>query len=208
MTHVVLLGDSIFDNAAYVPGEPAVIDQLREILPHGWSATLLAVDGHVTADVAGQLDMLPADASHLVISCGGNDALGYLPLLEEKAGSFVEVLDRLSMAREEFRVQYRSMLRSVSATLLETAVCTVYDCVPGLPRSAHAALGMFNEVILREAVAARVSIVDLRLVCPETSDYSEISPIEPSRAGGEKIARVIRDMLLGDPSRPTIAIHA
>jgi hypothetical protein len=29
MKHVVLLGDSIFDNTVYVPGKPAVIEQLR-----------------------------------------------------------------------------------------------------------------------------------------------------------------------------------
>ena len=38
MGHVVLLGDSIFDNGRYVPGEPAVIDQLRSALPKGWTA--------------------------------------------------------------------------------------------------------------------------------------------------------------------------
>ena len=29
MAHLVLLGDSIFDNAAYVEGGPAVIDHVR-----------------------------------------------------------------------------------------------------------------------------------------------------------------------------------
>ena len=76
MAHVVLLGDSIFDNARYVPGRPAVIEQVRQALPGGWRASLLAVDGHVTGDVAGQLRGLPADATHLVVSAGGNDALG------------------------------------------------------------------------------------------------------------------------------------
>lgn len=33
MPHIVLLGDSIFDNAADVPGEPPVIEQLRARLP-------------------------------------------------------------------------------------------------------------------------------------------------------------------------------
>jgi hypothetical protein len=33
MPHIVLLGDSIFDNAAYVPGELPVIEQLRARLP-------------------------------------------------------------------------------------------------------------------------------------------------------------------------------
>ena len=74
MGHVVLLGDSILDNARYVPDRPAVIEQLREALPRGWQASLLAVDGHITEDVAKQLNKLPADATHLVVSAGGNDA--------------------------------------------------------------------------------------------------------------------------------------
>src|SRR6188472_4484107 len=73
--HIVLLGDSIFDNARYVPGGPSVIEHLRRILPGGWRATLLARDGSVTADVARQLAAVPEDATHLVISAGGNDAL-------------------------------------------------------------------------------------------------------------------------------------
>ncbi|HEY1387763.1 MAG TPA: GDSL-type esterase/lipase family protein, partial [Ktedonobacterales bacterium] len=77
MPHVVLLGDSIFDNQSYVQrGEPDVIRQLRAHLPADWEATLLAVDGNVTADIRRQLAHLPTDATHLVISVGGNDALG------------------------------------------------------------------------------------------------------------------------------------
>jgi hypothetical protein len=33
MKHLVLLGDSIFDNAAYDAGGPAVIDQVQAKLP-------------------------------------------------------------------------------------------------------------------------------------------------------------------------------
>jgi hypothetical protein len=49
MTHIILLGDSIFDNAAYVAGGPDVVRQLREILPSGWRAALNALDGAVIA---------------------------------------------------------------------------------------------------------------------------------------------------------------
>jgi hypothetical protein len=35
MKHAVLLGDSIFDNAAYVQGDLPVINQLRQELPIG-----------------------------------------------------------------------------------------------------------------------------------------------------------------------------
>lgn len=41
MTHLVLLGDSIFDNQRYVPGEPDVVRQVQEVLPPGWTAMAL-----------------------------------------------------------------------------------------------------------------------------------------------------------------------
>ena len=63
MPHVVLLGDSIFDNGAYTQGDPDVVTQLRPVLPKGWAATLLAVDGARTDDVPAQLSRLPDDAS-------------------------------------------------------------------------------------------------------------------------------------------------
>jgi hypothetical protein len=83
-SHLVLLGDSILDNAAYVPGRrPAVIDVVRNRLPDGWHATLLAVDGSVINDVYRQLDALPDDATQLVLSAGGNDALSEAGALRE-----------------------------------------------------------------------------------------------------------------------------
>jgi hypothetical protein len=63
MPHVVLLGDSIFDNAAYVAGGPDVVRQLREILPSGWRASLNARDGAVIADLPQQVQSLPTDAT-------------------------------------------------------------------------------------------------------------------------------------------------
>ena len=75
------------------------------------------------------------------------------------------------------------------------AVCTVYDCVPGYEGSPMTALAMFNEVILREAFIAKVPVIDLRLICGDPADYSEISAIEPSAEGGEKIVQAIARLL-------------
>jgi hypothetical protein len=58
MKHIVLLGYSVFDNAAYVVGGPDVVEQLRKRLPAGWRATLRAVDGSVTASIERQLHQL------------------------------------------------------------------------------------------------------------------------------------------------------
>ena len=96
MPHLILLGDSIFDNAAYTAGGPAVIDQVRQNLPAGWQASLVAVDGDTTTDVPQQLRRLSSDATHLVLSVGGNDALNVLPQLEAPAISVKQGLVTLT----------------------------------------------------------------------------------------------------------------
>src|SRR5436189_225341 len=131
MAHVVLLGDSIFDNARYVPDRPAVIDQVRQSLPRGWQATLLAVDGHITEDVANQLRGVPADATHLVVSAGGNDALGESPILGEAVCTVGEALCTIHELRTRFRNSYRGMLAALAGVGKPVAVCTVYDAIPG-----------------------------------------------------------------------------
>ena len=195
MPHVVLLGDSIFDNGVYVPGHPAVIEQLREELPAGWQATLLAVDGNITVDVVRQLTKLPTDATHLAISTGGNDALLASSILAQPARSVSDVLHELAEIQQEFRREYREMLAEVLARLLPTLVCTIYDAIPGLERDAVTALGLFNDVILREAFSACLPVLDLRLLCSERADYSPLSPIEPSYLGGRKIAAALAGIL-------------
>jgi len=195
MGHVVLLGDSIFDNARYVPGHPPVVEQLRAALPRGWLATLLAVDGDMTTHVGDQLANLPAGATHLVASAGGNDALGQSSILSQPARTVGEALSVLENVRDRFGASYRAMLRALTAVGKPAAVCTVYDSIPGLRPADQTALAIFNEVILREAFQARLPVIDLRIVCNRESDYSQVSPIEPSAAGGAKITRVIAELV-------------
>jgi hypothetical protein len=54
---------------------------------------------------------------------------------------------------------------------------------------------LFNDVILREAFAAGLPVIDLRLICHEATDYAASSPIEPSVTGGAKIARAIAEVV-------------
>jgi hypothetical protein len=191
MSHVVLLGDSIFDNASYVPGEPEVVVQLQRALPKGWAASLLAKDGAITEDVAAQLAQLPPDVSHLALSIGGNNALEAAWVLGESASSVHEALLKLDEIQVQFRIQYRRMLAGVLSHELPTVVCTVYDAVPGLGATQRLALGLFNDVILREAFTRGCPVVDLRAVCDRVEHFSAISPIEPSSAGGTLIAAAL-----------------
>lgn len=198
MSNVVLLGDSIFDNAAYVGGGPDVVTQLRPLLPQGWQATLRAVDGGVTGSVAAQIRQLPPDASHLVVSVGGNDALRHSSVLDEGARSVAGAVNALGEVREQFQREYRAMLDAVTARRLPTVVCTIYDANypdPLRQRLVVTGLTIFNDVITRAAFARGLPLIDLRLICDEAADYA--NPIEPSVQGGGKIARAIAALVAG-----------
>ena len=135
MNHIVLLGDSIFDNAAYVAGGPDVVRQLRDILPSGWRATLNARDGAVIADLPQQLKTLPSDATHLVVSVGGNDALGESGLLDRKVTSMAEALELITAVRERFRSAYAAHARP--GLTAAAAACRVHHLRSALPRARH-----------------------------------------------------------------------
>ncbi|HEY0148987.1 MAG TPA: SGNH/GDSL hydrolase family protein [Allosphingosinicella sp.] len=197
MTHAILLGDSIFDNGVYVPGGPDVVKQLRAKLPFQAKAGLLAVDGAVTRGVLAQLSRVPADATHLIVSAGGNDALGASGILHQSVGSVAEAVSLLGNAQSRFARDYAEMADAVLARGLTTAFCTIYDTPPSSPdqRIIRTALAIFNDVITRAVFARGATLIDLRLICDEDEDYA--NPIEPSVAGGDKISAAIARFVSG-----------
>ena len=188
---VALLGDSIFDNAAYVPREPDVIAQVQAALPPGWDAVLLAVDGAAASDVQHQVEHFDEGVTHLFVSAGGNDALNESQVLAHRVESVGEAQRLIAESQSRFRRSYRAMLDRLLAVRRPLTVCTVYDAIPGLDDAARTALSAFNDVILRAAFSVHAPVIDLRLVCNEAADYSSISPIEPSARGGAKIAAAV-----------------
>lgn len=63
--HITLIGDSVFDNAAYTGGAPDVQSNLRGLLPAGWEVTLCAVEGTTTDDVRRQFEHVPPETTRL-----------------------------------------------------------------------------------------------------------------------------------------------
>jgi lysophospholipase L1-like esterase len=199
--HVILLGDSIFDNQAYTQGGPDVVTQLRMLLPSPWRATLAAIDGATTEDLHRQLATIPDDASHLVLSLGGNDAIGHADLLDQRADSSAEVLDRFASAAAAFETRYRTVIDALRTRALPITVCTFYNgSFPDADyqRLASTALTVFNDAILRVAFENVLTVIDLRLICNTPSDYA--NPIEPSSVGGAKIAAAIARVTVMSPA--------
>jgi hypothetical protein len=190
-SHVVLLGDSIFDNAAYTQGAPDVVTHLRRLLPPGWRATLCAVDGATSRDLASQLKGVPSDTSHLVISVGGNDALHNSDLLSMRVSSSAQALEGFAQRLATFEQAYRGAIGQAAALRRPTVVCTIYNGAlePERATIARVALALFNDVILRTAMDFGLDALELRAICTDQSDYA--NPIEPSGQGGLKIARAI-----------------
>lgn len=193
MKHVILLGDSIFDNAAYVSSGPDVVRQLRAVLPDGWRATLCAIDGNRTTNVQRQLERVPSDADFLVVSVGGNDAIDSSDVLTYSAQTVAEAMAHLATKADQFEYNYQAMLKVVLARKLPTTLCTVYYPrfpEPAFQRVAVTALTVFNDCIIRAAFAHGLPLLDLRLICNEDTDFA--NPIEPSVQGGAKIAAAIK----------------
>src|SRR5215475_9249797 len=157
MKHIVLLGDSVFDNKAYINGGLDVIAQVRRRIPDGWKASLRAVDGSVVENVRKQALDLPDDATHLVVSVGGNNAILNAGILQLKVASSAEALDKLADIAGEFEYHYREMLQTALRLEKPVAVCTIY--YPRIPepftqKIAVAALATFNDEIIKQAFLA------------------------------------------------------
>ena len=202
MSRVVLIGDSVFDNAAYVTG-PDVATLVESAMPVDWSVSLLAVDGNYILDVPNQLHELPDDAALLVVSAGGNDALRQIGTLGTSVSSVGDALLVLEGVLGQFRADYVELLEAVKSSGIQSYVCTIYR--PNFPdaqlqRITSVALGLFNDVIVEECGKRQLPILDIRRIFTGDEDYA--NPIEPSVEGGRKLAAAIANLLFdSDPGK-------
>ena len=168
-----------------------MITHLVSLLPGDSRGTLVAVDGATVSGLSSQLRRLPKDATHLVISIGGNDALANIDLLSLRASGSAEVLKVFATRITAFERAYRSAIAEAMSHDLPVTVCTIYNGAleKDIATIARLALALFNDVILRTAADRRLDVIELRAICVEAADYA--NPIEPSGPGGLKIAKAI-----------------
>lgn len=209
MKHIVLLGDSIFDNNSYVNfGELDVPGQLRSLVGHNCKVTNLAVDGHLIRHVKNQLNNLPSDVTHIFVSIGGNDGLGHLSIFHTPVNTIGESLQQMYRIGENFKKSYSEMVDLVLTYDLPTTFCSIYyprfdartlDRVQGymsvlsngreIQEMVMAAETVFNDIITYEIFKRKIPLIDLRVLCDDDKDFA--NPIEPSCIGGMKIAKTI-----------------
>src|SRR5207247_358391 len=107
-----------------------------------------------------------------------------------------DALDTLAAAADEFENTFSRLIAAAAEAGVPTIVCTLVPArytEPSRQRVGATALAIFNDRILRRTVAARLSIVELRLICDEDSDYASETLL--SHAGVRKVANVARSAL-------------
>lgn len=188
--HLVLLGDALQNiDMGPEPAEAVLVPRPR----NPWKLTVLEAP-HVLE--RGWARAIPPDATHIGICVDGGWAIEASGLLRGNAQSVSGALEALAAAADQFEESFEKLVKSALEAGLPTVVCTLVPSrheEPSRQRASAAALAIFNDRVLRQAVAAKLSVVDLRFVCDEDADYATETLL--SRAGVRKVANVGRSAL-------------
>ncbi len=188
--HLVLLGDALQNiDLGKGQAETALVPQPR----NPWKLTVLQPPEVLRQ---GRVRAIPAGVTHIAICVDGGWAIETSGLLQGSARTIREALDTLAGAADEFESMFTRLIAAATEAGVPTIVCTL---VPARyvelsqQRVAATALAIFNDRLLRRAVAARLSVVELRLVCDEDGDFASETLL--SRTGVRKVANVARSAL-------------
>jgi len=210
MMKLVMLGDSVFDNASYLQkGERDTEAWVRHYLQgEALDIDFLAEDGATTKCVKEtQLGDIDAEAEYIVLSIGGNDLLQSFSCLETNQGSMAQTL---SFFEEEIRTtfnnSYGAMINAIRSRAQKAKIMAfdiyypfwdldspLFKELPQhsevLAKASRVAIDLFNKNIrdhLRDG-----EVKNLAAICCERRHFA--NPIEPSTIGSECIAVAIRD---------------
>eukprot|EP00762_Andalucia_godoyi_P006838 ANDGO_00895.mRNA.1 hypothetical protein len=222
--HVVLLGDSVFDNPL------AIHRHLSHNLFESQPVTLLARGGSVASEVHAQLRRVPDDVTHFVVSVGGNDAMrmifphyyGLLDTSSTQSGLSLmwSIMTTFPERMKKFEEDYNLAIESICEWKKPVLIALPYNpntdflaenlgirgsAAYTFASYATGALGKFGMPILHRAmrrVAEKhgCATLDLRTIIHESTDY--VDPIHPSHQGMQKIAHAIACELAKLPMKP------
>jgi hypothetical protein len=188
--HLVLLGDALQNiDMGVEPAEAVLVPRPR----NPWRLTVLEAPQVLER---GWARAIPLDATHIGICLDGGWAIEASGLLRGEAKSIRSALKALAAAADQFEEIFAKLIASALEAGLPTVVCTLVPSrhqEASRRRVAATALAIFNDRILRQAFWAKLSIVELRLICDEDSDYASETLL--SRAGVRKVANVGRAAL-------------
>ena len=178
--NVVLIGDSMLNNSAYVSANQSVPDLLSKKLV-GNTVYNFAKDGSTINDCYTQLDKISTQLNNsstsIVISCGGNNILN-------NHSSEKTYINNLFNTYDELLKSIRTKVPNASLYVLNLYTPTNTHYV-----SYHSAIDQWNQLLEDNKLSLQYKIINTRslLVTDEDFTYN----IEPSEKGGTKIVEAI-----------------
>ena len=223
MKKIYLLGDSIIDNTSYVEtNEKDVVSHLNSMYKEDPKVNInnRAVDGHTMRDLLNTqlLEEGLNDATHIVMSIGGNDLLQNISFLQ-MTSKLSEVMNKdarigkwgvreLNPSRNKvfeetyfeiikpFNSLYETIVEKLSNYRAKLLLCTVYegdlfgsDEFKNVFYSSKTMVSIFNDLVYKSSSKFKTDVLELRNIFVSSEDYA--NPIEPSHIGGEKLAKSI-----------------
>lgn len=181
---IVLIGDSMLNNSAYVSANQSVPDLLSKKLV-GNTVYNFAKDGATINDCYAQLDKISTElnnsTTYIVVSCGGNNILSSRSL---------KATDMNNLFNE-----YSELLKSIKTRVPNASlyVINLYTPTNSHYVSYHKAIDQWNQLLEDNKSSLQYKIINTSslLVTDEDFTYN----IEPSEKGGKKIVEAIVNSL-------------
>ena len=179
--NIVLIGDSILNNANYVPSGKSVFDILKTRTNNILN---VAKDGATIIDLYEQLDKIPVELNksetYLFISIGGNDILNKRLNLDS-----AEVTKLFN--------NYMEFLKALRIKLGNTKINIMNLYLPSNPRyqSYKSSIDQWNKLIdiNSNKIGEMYNVIGLNNLLTSPQDF--VYDIEPSESASEKIANLI-----------------
>ena len=179
---IVLLGDSVLNNASYVPKGQSVYDLLVSKSNNSNKVLNLAKDNATIVDLYSQLDKIPLELNnantYVFISAGGNNLLQQQKSNENELQLFSNYMN--------FVKSLRTRLNGVKINILNLYL-------PANPRyeSYAKVVDTWNELLKTNSfkIGEIYNVLDIHALLQSPEDF--VYDIEPSAVGGEKIANLI-----------------
>jgi hypothetical protein len=184
--NIVLIGDSILNNSAYVSADQSVPDLLSKKM-NGSTIYNFAKDGSTLNDCYTQLDKISLELNNsnttIFLSCGGNNILNNLGTRDTKSITNL------------FR-QYKDLITSIKTRVPNASlyVLNLYYPTNGHYKSYRKTIDQWNTLLQDNASDLKYTLIPISSLLVSDEDFAY--NIEPSFKGGQKIVDAISNTVI------------
>ena len=178
--NVVLIGDSMLNNSAFVEQGQSVADILSNQLAGKATVYNFAKDGATIADCYAQLDKISSNLNNsnatIFVSCGGNN------ILNSRSPTDSNYITDLFGQYSELLKSVKVVASSANAGIY---VLNLYTPTSGHYTSYHSAIDQWNQLLDDNASSLGYTVVKTSSLLTVDEDFTY--GIEPSYKGGKKL---------------------